>query len=309
MRRVVLFLTMFGMLGFLWGVAPAYAQATRTWISGVGDDVNPCSRTAPCKTFAGAISKTAAGGEINCLDPGGFGAVTITKSIALICDYTEGGISASGFQGIVVNAGLNDVVFISGLDIEGINSATNGINFINGKALHVRHTIIRGTTANGINFAPTTTSASLVVQDSVIADGVGGILVKPAAGFNATGSITDTQMDRNTFGLRVEDRGKITVVRSTASNNSANGMLVVATAAPAEINVVSSVSANNGTNGFQTNGAGGATIRLLNTGSFANNIGVNTTPGGTIAGTTPDTNSVVGNITTDGTVNGNVNLQ
>ena len=61
----------------------AHAQATRTWVSGVGDDANPCSRTAPCKTFAGAISKTAAGGEINVLDPGGFGAVTITKSITI----------------------------------------------------------------------------------------------------------------------------------------------------------------------------------------------------------------------------------
>src|SRR3989440_10882628 len=72
--------------------ASASAQATRTWVSGVGDDANPCSRTAPCKTFPGAISKTAAGGEINCLDPGGFGAVTITKSIAIKCHYTEGGI-------------------------------------------------------------------------------------------------------------------------------------------------------------------------------------------------------------------------
>ena len=63
----------------------AYAQATRTWVSGVGDDANPCSRTAPCKTFAGAISKTAAAGEIDCLDPGGFGAVTITKSITIDC--------------------------------------------------------------------------------------------------------------------------------------------------------------------------------------------------------------------------------
>ena len=66
------------------------AQATRTWVSGVGDDVNPCSRTAPCKTFAGAISKTATGGEINCLDPGGFGAVTITKSIQILCEYRHG---------------------------------------------------------------------------------------------------------------------------------------------------------------------------------------------------------------------------
>src|SRR5689334_12329990 len=76
--------------------APASAQATRTWVSGVGDDANPCSRTAPCKTFAGAISKTAAGGEINCLDPGGFGAVTITKSISLICDNTLAGIVVAG---------------------------------------------------------------------------------------------------------------------------------------------------------------------------------------------------------------------
>src|SRR4051812_35615014 len=78
--------------------ASASAQATRTWVSGVGDDVNPCSRTAPCKTFAGAISKTAAGGEINCLDPGGFGTVTITKSLAIKCHYTEGGIVAANFS-------------------------------------------------------------------------------------------------------------------------------------------------------------------------------------------------------------------
>src|SRR4051794_26872782 len=62
---------------------PASAQATRTWVSGVGDDVNPCSRTAPCKTWAGAISKTAVGGVINALDDGGFGAVTITKAITI----------------------------------------------------------------------------------------------------------------------------------------------------------------------------------------------------------------------------------
>src|SRR6204780_522510 len=86
-------------------IAPAHAQATRTWISGVGDDANPCSRTAPCKTFAGAISKTTTGGEIDALDPGGFGALTITKSITL-----DGGggqvasILVSGTPGITVNA-------------------------------------------------------------------------------------------------------------------------------------------------------------------------------------------------------------
>src|SRR6202161_4850670 len=88
-------------LAVMW-VAPPQAQATRTWISGVGDDANPCSRTAPCKTFAGAISKTATGGEINCLDPGGFGAVTITKSIIIDCTGTFGSVLVSGTNGIIV---------------------------------------------------------------------------------------------------------------------------------------------------------------------------------------------------------------
>src|SRR5437868_3307208 len=92
---------------------PASAQATRTWVSGVGDDVNPCSRTAPCKTFAGAISKTAAGGEISVLDPGGFGAVTVTKSISIVNDYSgEAGILASATTGVLVNAGPTDIVIL-----------------------------------------------------------------------------------------------------------------------------------------------------------------------------------------------------
>src|SRR5215467_10616789 len=81
----------------------ANAQATRTWVSGVGDDANPCSRTAPCKTWAGAISKTAAGGEIDALDPGGFGAVTITKPITLSGVGTQASTLSSGVQGIVIN--------------------------------------------------------------------------------------------------------------------------------------------------------------------------------------------------------------
>src|SRR5919107_5637110 len=90
---------------FLLLLAPAaHAQATRTWVSGVGDDVNPCSRTAPCKTFAGAISKTATGGEINVLDPGGFGGVTITKSITISSEGFEAGVLVSGTNAIVINA-------------------------------------------------------------------------------------------------------------------------------------------------------------------------------------------------------------
>src|SRR4051812_49447321 len=102
----------------LLGVTSAQAQ-TRTWVSGVGDDLNPCSRTAPCKTFAGAISKTIAGGEINCLDPGGFGAVTITKSMTISCEGVTAGIASSNTTGIVINALSTDFVFLKGLDIDG----------------------------------------------------------------------------------------------------------------------------------------------------------------------------------------------
>src|SRR6187551_810864 len=84
---------------------PAHAQASRTWVSGVGDDFNPCSRTAPCKTFAGAISKTALNGEINCLEPGGFGAVTITKSITIDCHEIFASILNAGINGIRITGG------------------------------------------------------------------------------------------------------------------------------------------------------------------------------------------------------------
>src|SRR2546421_11065035 len=109
----------------------AQAQASRTWVSGVGDDANPCSRTAPCKTFAGAISKTAACGEIDALDPGGFGAVTITKSITLDGTGTMGSILASsGATGININITGEETaktVCLRGLTINGAGTGINGI--------------------------------------------------------------------------------------------------------------------------------------------------------------------------------------
>src|SRR5215471_10586502 len=124
----------------LLGTTLVSAQATRTWVSGVGDDVNPCSRTAPCKTFAGAISKTAQGGEIDALDPGGFGALTITKAITI--DGGGGQVASvlvSGTNGIVVQAGASDVVILRNLRINGIsgsgNGGFNGIRFLSGKSL------------------------------------------------------------------------------------------------------------------------------------------------------------------------------
>src|SRR5437868_4398557 len=108
----------------------ASAQATRTWVSGVGDDANPCSRTAPCKTFAGAISKTAPGGEIDALDPAGFGGVTITKSITLDGTGTLASILVSGTNGVIINAGTGDRVVLRNIQLNGIGTGTNGVNIL-----------------------------------------------------------------------------------------------------------------------------------------------------------------------------------
>lgn len=122
----------------------AFAQATRTWVSGVGDDANPCSRTAPCKTFAGAISKTAAGGEISVLDPGGFGVVTITKSITINGNGTHASILGSLQSGVIINAAATDVVTLRHLDINGAGTGLKGIRLISAAALIVDDVVVQG---------------------------------------------------------------------------------------------------------------------------------------------------------------------
>src|SRR5882757_810695 len=127
MRRFALSALVLGLFLPFLASAPANAQATRTWVSGVGDDANPCSRTAPCKTFAGAISKTAAAGEINCIDPGGFGAVTIIKSMTISCEGLSAGVLVSGTNAIIFAGGPNDYLYLKGLDIEGLGTGLNGV--------------------------------------------------------------------------------------------------------------------------------------------------------------------------------------
>jgi hypothetical protein len=162
--------------------ASASAQATRTWVSGVGDDVNPCSRTAPCKTFAGAISKTAAGGEINCLDPGGFGGVTITKSLAIKCQYTEGGVLVANTNAIVVNAGVNDKVTLRGLDINGIGvgaqTSLSGIKVLSAKTVHIIDSEITRFQA-GVAIVPTSPQTRVVVARNHIHDNGVGVINAP----------------------------------------------------------------------------------------------------------------------------------
>lgn len=168
----------------------AQAQATRTWVSGVGDDANPCSRTAPCKTFAGAIAKTAAGGEINALDPGGFGAVTITKAITL--DGGAGQVASvlvSGTDGIVINASTSDNVILRNLSLNGVGSGLNGINLLQAQSLRLQNVKIDRFTQAGIRLAPSNTAAVQVINATV---------TNCAIGLSAS-TATTVSVDRSQF--------------------------------------------------------------------------------------------------------------
>jgi hypothetical protein len=256
MRIPLSLATFFAAVVILAGLAlPAHAQATRTWVSGVGDDVNPCSRTAPCKTFAGAISKTAAGGTISVLDPGGYGTVTIVKSISIQTDPGLGSILNVATNGIVINAGANDIVVISGLIIDGsntVNTGLNGVRFLAGKSLVMRNCIIRGNkgaapNGNGIVFANTAGAATAVISDCLITGNAIGVHAVPTGAGTAkitldrvvvegsTGAgvlaeqggtirITDTVITGNAPGLSVTGNGKIVSLgNNTVIGNSPDG--------------------------------------------------------------------------------------
>jgi len=277
--------------------APAQAQATRTWVSGVGDDVNPCSRTAPCKTFAGAISKTAPGGEINCLDPGGFGAVTITKAMTIQCIGVEGGLLVAATNGIVVSAGANDDVYIHGLDIFGtINSnPLAGIKFNTGRALHVDQCIIRqfqnsnGVDGWGINFVPST-AAELFVNDTVIADngnatGGGNIQVAPTGSNVVNVSLERVLMNDGGVGIRADGSNanplRVQIADSLASGNIFNGFTAVAPTGKVTMMISHSTASNNANVGVLANGAN-AKVLIGDSVVSGNLVGVNTTSGGTL---------------------------
>jgi hypothetical protein len=157
---------------FLVGTPLASAQATRTWVSGVGDDANPCSRTAPCKTFAGAISKTADGGEIDVIDAGGFGAVTITKDITISGDPHQAGVLASGTSGIIIN-GANIVVTLRHLNINGAGKTNSpgvtGVRLYQGAALIVDDCVITGfQTGVSVEAGHAVVKDSLITTNSVV---------------------------------------------------------------------------------------------------------------------------------------------
>lgn len=197
----------------LMGISFANAQATRTWVSGVGDDANPCSRTAPCKTFAGAISKTAANGEISVLDPGGFGAVTITKSITLNGDGTLAGILATSGNGISINA-PGVVVTVRNISILGATTGAVGIRLLDGASLIVDRVSISGFATAGLETAAGT-SANVLVINSTITQNTG-------FGVHAGGgsiAVEGSMLANNGVGARADAGSTVRLTNNGIYNN------------------------------------------------------------------------------------------
>jgi hypothetical protein len=254
----------------VFSIVPANAQATRTWVSGVGDDANLCSRTAPCKTFAGAIASTAAGGEINCLDPGGFGAVIITKSITIDCeDTSNGGVLVQLVDGIKITTGN---VTLRGLDLNGLGSGLYGVNVLGNATVNIQKSRIYGFATGGIRLA---SGGTLVVANTTINNGGAGIVLDGAGG-----------------------AARMTLRDVVISGNSGNGLTIQSSGAAVNALIDRTTIASNGGAGIAVSGAstvllGGSTITGNGTGlsqsggtlySFKNNqIGGNGVDGTPIA--------------------------
>ncbi len=219
----------------------AQAQATRTWVSGVGDDVNPCSRTAPCKTFAGAISKTFINGEIDALDPGGFGTLTITKSITVDGTGTMASTLASGApQGFLVNIAVNANdplrnVILRGLSINGAGASgavgtrtgTNGVRVLSGNNVWIENCVIFNFAQNGVVVTNVANNFNLFIRDSVIRDnGLDGVAMSSSNSLNfMRATIENSHMTGNQNGINAGANARISADNCSLSGNTNAGAL------------------------------------------------------------------------------------
>lgn len=275
-------------LAFFAFSTPAFSQATRTWVSGVGDDVNPCSRTAPCKTFAGAISKTLAGGEINCLDPGGFGAVTITKSITIDCTGTLGSILNSGTTGVIVNdsatASPNTIdVILRGISIDGAGTTAgiNGVRLFSGRSLVLQDVFIQNQKGgNGILAEPSGT-AKLYADNVTVTGGAGGIRLQPRGTGVLRATLSNVRSENNSAaGLRMDSSGNnssvgtIALIDNSSFSGNADGILISTVGGTQSIAMVTNtlVAANTGA-GLSATGVS-ARMRVSNTSITSNGTGI-----------------------------------
>ena len=244
----------------------ACAQATRTWVSGVGDDVNPCSRTAPCKTFAGAISKTAAGGEIDVLDPAGFGAVTIAKSITINGTPFQAGVLVAGTNGIIVSAAATDTVILRGLDLVGLGTGLAGVTILQAKSVLLENVRISDFVSAAVSATPST-ALNLTMEDVTVTHCANpaapppavapAIALKPSAGLTRA-TLSRVRVSNCGAGIDAKPTGTGTVDMLADDSSFAFGVI-----------------------GVSADGAG-VTVRLSNSNVFGNTTGLATANGGGI---------------------------
>jgi hypothetical protein len=297
MRRIALFTSLAGLLAAVLASIPAHAQtATRTWVSGLtGDDTNPCSRTAPCKTFAAAIASTDVNGEINCADAGGFGNLTITKSITIDCTGTFGSILASGVDSIVINLNATPdplaSVVLRGLSLNGAGSGARsglrGVSILSAAAVTLEDMVIMNHTQQGVaDFR--TVPGTLFIRNSVIRNNAGVGIVVAATGGTNTASIENVHSINNLYGLATGSGNQVKITRSVFSGNSTAG---IEADSGGQVGVERSTVNFNGT-GLQT----GGTIWFADTDISFNSaaisgptisFGDNKIYGNSIAGTAP----------------------
>lgn len=276
-------------------------QATRTWVSGVGDDVNPCSRTAPCKTFAGAISKTATNGEINCLDPGGFGAVTITKSITIDCEDTQGSILAAGTNGVIINItsaiDTKKAVKLRGLSINGAATGINGVRVLAANSLNMEEVVIDGFTTHGVSLENTSGTTKVSIDNCAMRSNTGNGINTFIIGGNVTLAVSNSRLSNNGAGLNLSSGTKATISNSVVNGNT-NGIA----AASATLGVQGCNISNN-TTGIVA--SAGGTIRIMSNMITNNGTGLSL-GGGTI---TSFISNVFSGNTVDGVPSSSVALQ
>lgn len=264
-------LKVFGFFVFVFAMASvAEAQATRTWVSGVGDDVNPCSRTAPCKTFAGAISKTATDGEINCLDPGGYGAVTITKSITIDCEDTQGSILASLVNGVIVNATATSRIRLRGLSINGAGNGVNCVRILQAKSVYLEEIACAGFATHGVSIENSSTAIQVGIWNSSFRNITGNGLNTFVTGTGSVAVAIDSSLFMLTgIGINIGAAATVSVNDSTVSHNAtglrADGATSVMSAKDNQVT-------NNTTTGILA--ANGATIRIGGNLVTANQVGL-----------------------------------
>lgn len=267
----------------------AQAQATRTWVSGVGDDVNPCSRTAPCKTFAGAISKTATNGEINCLDPAGYGAVTVTKSITIDCEDTQGSILSAGTNGVIVNiTSVTDTkksFKLRGVSINGAGTGLNGIRVLAANEVVLQEVVIAGVTAHGVTMEVAASQLKMTVDNTTIHNAGGnGINAFPTGASTIKLSVNNSnfvEMVGNALNLAGATNAAVT---DSIMSNSGIGINV----GGANVFVKGCAISSNTTGIFS---ASGGNVRIFGTMITGNGTGIS---GSTIT-TVTGTNSLTGN--------------